>query len=277
MNFKDIISESFLYNFHSHTQFCDGHAPMEDFARAAVEAGFTHYGFSPHSPVPIESPCNMAMSDVPLFLAEVNRLQKIYEGKIKFYAAMEIDYLGSEWGPANPYFRNLPLDYRIGSVHFVPNREGVLVDIDGKFESFKNKMNLFFDNDIRYVVDTFFRQTRQMLLEGSFDIVGHLDKIAQNASLFSPGIDNEKWFESQMVECLELVKQGNYTLEINTKAGKTGRLFPDKKWFPLIKALDINVLINSDAHQPLLINASRPETLSLFTSAPPSFTITDKK
>lgn len=265
MNFKKLTNESFLYNFHSHTQFCDGHAAMEEFAKAAAEAGFRHYGYSPHSPILIESPCNMATDDVPLYLAEVKRLQKIYGDRLNLYAAMEIDYLSPKWGPANTYFQQLPLDYRIGSVHFVPDRSGTYVDIDGRFESFKQKMEQFFDNDIRYVVDTFFRQTRQMLNEGGFEIVGHLDKIAQNASLYSPEIDSEPWFEQQMKESLELVKQKNYTLEINTKAlTKHGRLFPDKKWFPLIKELGIDVIFNSDAHQPDLINASRTETLEIF-------------
>ncbi len=266
MNFKALTSETFLYNFHSHTQFCDGRAEMQYFAEAAAEAGFIHYGFSPHSPVPIESPCNMSFDDVPVFLNEVERLKKLYDGRLNLYAAMEIDYLGTEWGPASPYFRQLPLDYRIASVHFVPTRSGTLVDIDGRFESFKQKMQRFFDNDIRYVVDTFFHQTRQMLNEGCFDIVGHIDKIAQNASLYSPGIDHEPWFEQYMKECLELVKQKGYTLEINTKAlAKHGRIFPDKKWFPLIKSLGIDIVINSDAHEPELINTSRQQVLDLYS------------
>lgn len=61
MDFVSIIGSDMLYNFHSHTQFCDGRATMAEFAAEAVAQGFTHYGFSPHSPVPIQSPCNMSM------------------------------------------------------------------------------------------------------------------------------------------------------------------------------------------------------------------------
>ena len=56
IDFKNIAATSQLYNFHSHTQFCDGHAEMPEFAAKAAEMGFSHYGFSPHSPVPKESP-----------------------------------------------------------------------------------------------------------------------------------------------------------------------------------------------------------------------------
>lgn len=119
----DLITElsgSRRYTLHSHTEFCDGRAQMEAFAREALAEGFTHYGFTPHSPVPIESPCNMAASKVPVYLAEVERIKGVYGDRCRFYAGMEVDYLGPEWGPANEYFRSLPLDYTIGSVHFIP-------------------------------------------------------------------------------------------------------------------------------------------------------------
>ncbi len=45
MDFKQLDLKNRRYNFHSHTQFCDGHAPMEAFAAAASAAGFSHYGF----------------------------------------------------------------------------------------------------------------------------------------------------------------------------------------------------------------------------------------
>ena len=48
-----IVSETDNYNFHSHTQFCDGRAPMETMVNAAIGEGFRHWGFSPHSPIRI--------------------------------------------------------------------------------------------------------------------------------------------------------------------------------------------------------------------------------
>ena len=120
IDFKEIAAKSSLYNFHSHTQFCDGRAPMEDFAAKAVELGFTDYGFSPHSPIPAPSSCNMSKDDTISCFKEIDRLRSMYRGKIDLFASMEIDYLDESWGPANPYFDTLPLDYRIGSIHFVP-------------------------------------------------------------------------------------------------------------------------------------------------------------
>ena len=69
---------------------------------------------------------------------------------------MEIDYLNDDWGPANDYFQSLPLDYRIGSVHFIPTRGGDFVDIDGSPDRFVVNLRERFGGDLRYVVETFF-------------------------------------------------------------------------------------------------------------------------
>ena len=149
MDILSVTQTTEAYNFHSHTQFCDGRDCMENFVKAAIETGITHYGFSPHSPIPLQSPCNMPLSEVQPYLDEVKRLRDVYGDRINLYAAMEIDYLGPQWGPSTPYFATLGLDYKIGSVHFIPNQQGEYVDIDGNFESFKNKMQQYFNNDIR--------------------------------------------------------------------------------------------------------------------------------
>jgi len=88
MDFLSLIGNSRLYTFHSHTEFCDGRAQMEAFAREAVRQGFTHYGFTPHSPLPIPSPCNMTRDNVPRFLAEVGRIRAEYGDRCRFYAGM---------------------------------------------------------------------------------------------------------------------------------------------------------------------------------------------
>lgn len=41
------LRDDIPYNLHSHTQFCDGRASMEEMAAAAMAEGFSHWGFSP--------------------------------------------------------------------------------------------------------------------------------------------------------------------------------------------------------------------------------------
>ena len=96
-------------NYHSHCSFCDGKAPMEDFVRAAIDAGFVAYGISSHAPQPFPTRWTLAEEKVPEYLAEIERLKREYAGKIELYAGMEIDYLNEEQNPASGYFRNLQI------------------------------------------------------------------------------------------------------------------------------------------------------------------------
>lgn len=259
MNLKSIIQSTTRYNFHSHTQFCDGRATMVEMAKAAVAVGMEHYGFSPHSPIPIESPCNMSASDVDAYFEEYKRIASMPElSACRFYAGMEVDYLGRDWGPAHPYFKSLPLDFIIGSVHFIPTQKGELVDIDGHFERFNERMNDKFDNDIEYVVDTFFSQSEDMVRAGGFDIIGHFDKVGHNASHFAPGIENSSFYRERIDSLINLIIDRKCTVEINTKAhAEHERFFPSERYFDILVDAGITLPINSDAHQPDKIESSR--------------------
>lgn len=285
MDFIKELGGSTRYCFHSHTEFCDGRAQMEAFAREAVARGFTHYGFTPHSPLCFHSPCNMLQTNVPRFLAEVERVRRDHGATCRFYAGMEIDYIDENWGPAITYFRQLPLDYRIGSVHFIRTKDGKVVDIDGSSERFYRYMRDVFDSDIRYVVETFYRQSRMMVLAGGFDFIGHFDKIGMNASAWQPGIEEEDWYSSLVEELVDLIIDRRLAVEVNTKIyAKTaplgavghpagapdgvGRFFPAARHLSRLKAAGIPILVNSDAHVPALIDASRSEALALLASLP---------
>lgn len=272
MDFLKELNGSTAYTFHSHTEFCDGRATMEAFAREVVSRGFTHYGFSPHCPLPIVSPCNMRWSDVSRYLAEVERIRGEYGDRCRFYASMEVDYLGNEFGPLHHDIQRLPLDYIIGSVHFIPNREGVLVDVDGRFETFKRKMKDYFEDDIRYVCETFYSQSMAMVDAGGFDIIGHLDKIGQNASYYQQEIEEEPWYQELVDGLIDKVISYNaanpqrpITVEINTKAyaDHEGRLFPHPRHWKRLLEASVPMVVNSDAHVPALIDASREIAFSL--------------
>ena len=269
VDFREITKNSKLYNFHSHTQFCDGRATMEEFVVEAVKRGFTHYGFTPHSPIPFSSPCNMKHEDVPAYIAEYKRLKNAYGDSINLFLSMEIDYLGEHWGATNSFFDTLPLDYRLSSVHFIPSfvDSSEMVDIDGNFLSFRKKMGIFFGNDIEAVVRSFYAQSLSMIEAGGFDIIGHFDKIGHNAGHFSEGIEREKWYIELVEQTFEAIMDNNLIIEVNTKALKDHcRTFPNEQFYYLLTKYSAPLLINSDAHYPELINAGREETMSLLAT-----------
>lgn len=264
MDFARIVSSTPDYNFHSHTQFCDGHAPMEAILVAALGAGMRYFGFTPHSPLPIESPCNMSSADVPAYLDEISRLRAVYGGQTDIFAGMEVDWLGKDWGPSNPYFASLGLDYTIGSVHFIEGPDGY-VDVDGRFDSFRLKMARYFANDIRHVVTEFYRASLAMVEAGGFDMIGHLDKIGHNASHFRPGIEDELWYMKLADELVDAVIACGVAVEINTKAWAAhgGRIFPSHRYVERLKKAGVTLVVNSDVHTPELVDSGRAAGLQL--------------
>ncbi len=270
---KEIINSTRAYNFHSHTQFCDGRADMACFVASAVKEGYEHYGFTPHSHIPVESSCNMKKESIEAYIAEFQRLKKQYDGQINLYMSMEIDYLGKDWGASNQFFQDLPLDYRLSSIHFIPSIDGCqLIDVDGRPASFIEKMHKFFNDDIRYVVDTFYARTLDMIEAGGFDIIGHFDKIGFNASAFEPDIENKPWYQAHISRVIEAIKESGIIAEVNTKAwlppvnasaeenrGYEPRLFPSQQSIVRLKNLGVPLAVNSDTHFPDRINAGRAE------------------
>ncbi len=278
---RKIISTTRNYNFHSHTQFCDGREPMARMAAQAVDDGFAHYGFTPHSPVPasVVSSCNMRADQVADYFAEYDRLRDLYRGEIDLYRSMEIDYLGHDWGAHIPYFQDLPLDYRLSSVHFIPTPDGEEIDVDGRPASFIRKMERYFGNDIRYVVDTFYARTLEMIGHGGFDIIGHFDKIGFNASSFRPGIEDEAWYLRHIDEVIDALRSTDIIVEVNTKAwlpnvgatpaeeaAHSPRLFPSPGTIRRLVSAGLPLVINSDAHYPHRLTAGRREAFGIIDS-----------
>ncbi len=260
---RKIIEETDAYNLHTHSQFCDGRDTMEQIAEAACEAGLKHLAFTPHSPVPIESPCNMDKAKLPDYYAETDRLREIYAGRMNVMRSLEIDYLGPDYGPHIDWIQRLPLDFRLGSVHFVPNQDGVLLDCDGRFERFSQYLKDGYEGDLRYVVEKYFEQVLMMIERGGFELLGHFDKIAGNASQAWPGLEDEGWYEALVDDVVSHAASAGLVVEINTKAyADKGRFYPAERWWDKLKRAGLSFAIDSDAHYASKITAGREEAFS---------------
>lgn len=251
-----------LTNYHSHTSFCDGRAPMKEFVVEAVRQGFTSYGISSHAPLPFPTRWTMKKEDVTPYLDEFYALKKEFQDKIELYIGLEIDYLDEESNPSIDYFRNLPLDYRIGSVHLLADDQGEVVDIDCSKENFKEKLEKHFHNDVKSTSLAYFSKLMSMVELGGFDILGHADKIAYNVSYCQPGVTEEEWYKNALKDLFAFIYEKGYIIEINTKAyHKLGVFYPDETTFSLIRDMRIPLVVNSDSHYPELVNHGRREAL----------------
>ncbi|MDE6023463.1 MAG: histidinol-phosphatase [Muribaculaceae bacterium] len=257
-----------MENYHSHTEFCDGRASMAEIAASACEAGFKVWGISPHSPICCESSCNMKKECVDDFIHEADRLKKIYAGKMQVLTGMEIDYISKDFGPHIEYFRNLPLDFRIGSVHFVRTKSGNPVDVDGPAPRFLEFLNSEFEDDLEYVVRTYFDMELEMLEHGGFDIIGHLDKIGDNGSTSDPQLEDYGWYAEYVEKVIAKAVEKDVKIEINTKKfDNSGRFFPAERWWPLLKKCGATIVVSTDAHYPDKVNAGYAAALDRLAKA----------
>ncbi|MDL2255933.1 histidinol-phosphatase [Parabacteroides sp. OttesenSCG-928-G06] len=259
-------------NYHSHSTFCDGRDTAEVFLQEAIRQGFRAYGFSSHSPLPFETFWNMPAKEMPAYLEEIDRLKKKYSDRIEVYIGLEVDYLDETYNPSIDYFQQLPLDYRIGSVHFIPLSDVLteenMVCIDGPYEDYAAAVDKYFDGNIRKFVERYYQSVYCMVEAGGFDIVGHVDKIYQNGHRY-PGFSlDASWYKDPFYACIELIARKGLTVEINTKnLMRKQQLFPHIQNLVLLHEKGIPVHVNSDTHFPHLVNDGREEAFALIKAA----------
>ena len=251
-----------LTNYHSHSLYCDGRANMEDFIRFALSEGFTSYGFSSHAPLPFSTAWTMEWDAMDDYLAEFHRLKAKYAGQIELYIGLEIDYLNEESNPSVVRFRELPLDYRIGSVHLLYDDKGEIVDVDVTADKFCRVVDKHFNGDLVRVVHLYYDRLMRMVELGGFDIVGHADKMHYNASAYHPGLLDEPWYDALIQEYFDAIAGKGYIVEINTKSYlELGTFYPNERYFPVLLEKGIRVQVNSDSHYPERINNGRLQAL----------------
>jgi len=210
----------------------------------------------------------MSKNDMPEYLAEIDRLKKKYSDRLEIYTALEIDYLDETYNPSVPYFQELPLDYRIGSIHFLPISEHLseenMVCIDGSFADYKASVERYFEGDIRKLVTRYYDSTLKMIEAGGIDIVGHIDKIYMNGHKCEGFSFDAAWYQEPFRATLDLIAEKGLMVEINTKnLEKKQQLFPRKEYLGLLKEMNIPVMVNSDCHYPDLVNDGREKAFKL--------------
>lgn len=251
-----------LTNYHSHCLYCDGRADMEVFVRFALSEGFSSYGFSSHAPLPFPTSWTMEWDRMDDYLSEFHRLKAKYAERIELYVGLEIDYLDETSHPGIARFCNLPLDYRIGSVHMLPTADGEVVDIDVPVDTFCRLVDVRFGGDLDRVVHLYYDRLLRMVELGGFDIVGHADKMHYNASCYRRGLLDEEWYDDLVRSYFQEIARHGYQVEVNTKSYLDKHvLFPNVRYFSYLNKLGIRVQVNSDAHYPERINDGRREAL----------------
>jgi histidinol-phosphatase (PHP family) len=263
-----------LFNLHTHTFFSDGSSAPGEYLNEAIRQGFSILGFSDHSPVPFEN--NFAIKEERLgeYCTAIRNLSPTPysppqlgwgQGRgIQILLGLEIDYIPGITKPIEEYRKTNQFDYFIGSVHLVRNgNDPGLWFIDGPDISIYDQGLIdFFHGDIRNGVRSYYHQINRMILAQKPDIIGHLDKIKMhNRNRYFR--EEEKWYVQLVDETLDLIKENQCVVEVNTRGiykKRSDSLFPGPEILRKLFKMKIPVTLTSDAHKPEELSLCFEET-----------------
>ncbi|WP_157142817.1 histidinol-phosphatase HisJ [Brachyspira pilosicoli] len=235
----------YISNLHTHTTYCDGKNSIEENILYAIEKNFISLGFSGHSYLPFDN-SSMSRENTIKYLEDIKKLKEIYKDKIQIYSGIEADYYSNLNKITD---KEMMLDYRIGSVHFIKDDENNYFSIDSSKQNFENTLKHF--GTIKEVVLRYYNNLIDMINTQKPYIIGHLDLIRKynfNKEYFT---EEEDWYIKKLNEVLEVIKKSNSIVEINTRKMNKDNLnahYPSNDTIKKLLKLNIPIIINTDAH-----------------------------
>jgi histidinol-phosphatase (PHP family) len=229
-----------LTNFHTHNVRCK-HASgnVSDYVEKAIEEKYDMIGISDHAPMPKYHKDRMDMSELNGYIEEVNEAKQKFHKQIKVYSGLEIEF----YEEFNDYYKELltKLDYLILAPHnyFYKNNYYSAFDIQN-------------DTMLIGYFETIFKGVKSKY----FKFVAHPDLFGFTYNFN----DVAKEYTKRLAElCIEY----DFILEFNANGLRRGikkvhneerYLYPYKPFWDIIKEYNVKVLVNSDCHNPKLLN-----------------------
>ena len=222
-------------DYHMHSNYSDGRSAPEDYIIAALAAGLSEIGFSEHLTLfqgprgmEYESFKNHSLYHIILKISGIS----IQISKLKL--ALKLIILSGKEEEILSFLSPLPLDYIIGSVHYLGEKT---VDFGPEFYLGKSIDRLF---------ESYFHSVAAAAASGLFDIIGHCDLIRIYG--FKPSADQEPLYRM----LARAMKTNGVAFELNTN-GRNRPLadfYPDRKFLHIFREENVPVCVNSDAHMP---------------------------
>ena len=257
---------------HTHTIFCDGKTDVETMCKEAYSRGFVSLGFSSHAPITkktgIETSWHMKDNKLNEYIDTIEKAKKQWNGKLSIYTGLEADYINGYCSPADADIQMLPLDFIIGSVHYlISPKSGEPFNIDEYPDGFINVLKEF-DHDGKALCEMYYNTYNSMVKDRGCDILGHLDLIKKNNGRYRFFSPEESWYKKCLAETADLIACSRAAavnssitagsshapvVEVNTGAmirGYTTEPYPSPDMLALLAERDIPLVLNADAHSP---------------------------
>ena len=219
-------------DLHNHTTRCNhAEGTIDEYIERAIELGIDIYGFSEHAPMDFDTEYRLPLCDMNAYTNDILQAKERYKNDIEILLGYEVDYLP---GYMEDKVLNAPVDYLIGSVHFIDKWSFDNPEFIGGWKS----------KDIDEIWKAYFEATEAMARTGKFDIVGHLDLI--KVFKYMPKED----IRILAKNVLKAIKNANMVLELNTAGLRkpVGEIYPSRQLLEEAYTLEIPITFSSDAH-----------------------------
>lgn len=221
-----------MVDYHMHSLLSDGKNTYEEMIKQAIFMGIDEIGFSDHVCI---KPVNWAISmvDLPVMTRQIMELKERFADQITIRYGIEMDYFPGKEDEIKDVINSLPLDYVIGSVHFIG---------EWNFDTDKSLYGKWPNNEVYRL---YYEIVQKLAKSRLFDTIGHLDIIKKFR--FYPETDQTKLIE----DTLKIIKENNLVVELNT--GGLDR--PCAEFNPSPKIIErcyhhhIPLTLSSDAHR----------------------------
>lgn len=221
-----------LIDYHMHTVLSDGKNNHEEMTIAAIDKGLEEIGFSDHVCI---KPVTWAMSavDLPVMTNQIATVRQQFREKINIRYGMEMDYFPGKEAELKQIIDSVPLDYVIGSVHFID---------DWNFDTDQSLYGKWSNDELYHM---YFRIIQQAASSGLFDIIGHLD-IIKKFQVY-PESDLSDLFE----ETIAIIAKNKLVVELNTGGADRpcGEFTPGRMLLEMCHRHQVEITLGSDSHQ----------------------------
>lgn len=229
-------------NYHTHTYRClHAKGDVLDYCQAARREGLLVLGISDHTPLPDNrwKHVRMEINELPEYSRAIDAAKSEYSD-LNVLKGMECEYDDIY----HSYFKDELLgryefDYLIGSVHWFPHRGEWVVTFSGITDSAKLK--------------SYTKHFIKTIESGLFDFIAHPDMFG---NCYHRWDDEAVSCSKEMIQAaqdlkipLEINSSGFYKPYVDTLDGLRP-MYPLIKFWELAATYDIEIVVNSDAHQP---------------------------
>lgn len=255
-------------NYHTHCHYCDGKGDPREYVIEAIKKGFTSLGFSSHAPIKEDSEWTMKSSDLSRYLENIDKLKDEYRDQIKIFKGMEIDFYHDE--DRFELYRSCNLDFSLGAVHMLYVKElDDYFSVDASPKDFESVMTNVFGS-IELFVKCYYQNLRELIKQGGFDILAHFDLIKKYNKGNRFFNEESPWYVDEVIETLDLLSTKDIIVEVNTGAiarGVQDNPYPSRWILDECFKRGVKVCLNSDCHDPKMIDCYFKESLDIIKSA----------